>query len=138
MNILCVGTHKGITVSFNNSHNFLQTKALSAASICTCNDLCIYCSQGYCCYCYLLLSRCQADGKPCTMLPTSCALFHLLKGTGPDGVCVCVCVFVCVCVCFSRSTLWLQALSELAQAQLGHPCKDSLSLSLLHTKSASV
>lgn len=40
---------------------------------------------------------------------------------------VCLC-FVRVCVCVSRSTLWLQALPELAQAQVGHPCKDSLSL----------
>lgn len=56
------------------------------------NSGCISCSQGYCCC--SLLSRCQADGKPCTMLPTSCALFQLLKGTGPDGMCVCACVCV--------------------------------------------
>ncbi len=95
---VCQSPVKSALLSFNKFSSFLQTKGLSCVSIYTCNALCIYCSQGYCCYCYLQLSRCQADGKPCTMLPTSCALFQLLKGTRPDGVCVCVCLCVCVCV----------------------------------------
>lgn len=85
---------------FSRSKNIIKAlhksstyeRPLPRVPICTCNVLCIYCSLGHCCFSYLLLSRCQADGKPCTMLPTSCALFQLLKGTGPDGVCVCGCV----------------------------------------------
>lgn len=76
----------------------LELCLLPFFSMCTCKATCIYCSQGYCCRSDLLLSCCQAVGKPCTMLPTSCALFQLLKGTGPDGVWARMCVSVCVCV----------------------------------------
>ena len=84
LNVLCVDAPK--SHPWTKSQVFCRQRLQSTASCYTCKALCIYCSQGYCCYCYSLFSRCQADGKPCTMLPTSCALFQLLKGTGPDGV----------------------------------------------------
>ena len=112
---------------------------LPCVSIYTCYALCIYCSQGYCCYCYLLLSRCQADGKSCTMLPTSCALFQLLKGTGPDGVRPCVCVCVCVRVCVLCVCLQVYTLAPGSSRTGTNPTGSSMQrLSLLLTKSASV
>lgn len=116
---------------------------LPCVSIYTCNALRIYCSQGYCCYCYLLLSCCQADGKPCTMLPTSCALFQLLKGTGPDGVCVCECVCVCARICACVCVVYTLAPGSFrtGTSPTGSSMQRlpySLFLSLLLTKSASV
>lgn len=111
LNILCAETQKELFAPSTNSPIFCKQRPypLPRVSIYTCNALCIYCSQGYSCYCYLLLSCCQADGKPCTMLPTSCALFQLLKGTGPDGACVPV---FCACVCVSPGLHFGSRLSQ--------------------------
>lgn len=137
LNILCAETQKELFAPSTNSPIFCKQRPypLPRVSIYTCNALCIYCSQGYSCYCYLLLSCCQADGKPCTMLPTSCALFQLLKGTGPDGACVPV---FCACVCVCLQVYTLAPGSPRTGTSPSGSSMQRFSLSRLLTESASV